>query len=308
MFKTPLVSVCMITYNHERYIKQAIEGVLMQMTDFDIELVIGEDCSSDKTRVICEEYAIKYKQIKLLSSVKNLGVMPNFIRTLNACTGKYIAICEGDDYWTEPSKLKKQVDFLEKNLEYSLCFHNYFEERGASLNLIKINLKDTITIEDYARTISGIQTLTVLFRNSLNPIVPPEFLEKTTGSYFIFLRLAEHGKFKFIDEPMAVYRVHDGGIWSGKSKYEQGKMSLQNKGAMIEYFVHNSYIQNIIRKKYIEISLYYAFYFLLRLRIINGIKFIVISTKYGVRYVHFSYWFEYLMRKIKTKLLKRNLL
>mgnify|MGYP001248218371 CR=1 FL=1 len=118
----PLVSVHMITYNHEKYIAQAIEGVLMQKTNFLFELVIGEDCSTDSTRVICKEYADRYPNIiKLLPDAgKNLGMMENAIRTTMACTGKYIALCEGDDYWTDPYKLQKQVDFLEAHNDYGL--------------------------------------------------------------------------------------------------------------------------------------------------------------------------------------------
>jgi len=114
----------MITYNHERYISEAIDGILMQECDFEYELVIGEDYSTDNTRKICEQYAAKYpNKIKLLQSVNNWGMNSNFIRTVKECNSKYIALCEGDDYWTDPLKLQKQVDFLEKNKEYSLCFH-----------------------------------------------------------------------------------------------------------------------------------------------------------------------------------------
>ncbi|MDF1549683.1 MAG: glycosyltransferase, partial [Bacteroidales bacterium] len=118
------LSVCMITYNHEKYIGQAIEGVLMQKTNFDIELLIGEDFSNDNTRNICMGYKNKYPdKIKLLLREKNIGMMRNFIQTLNTCKGKYIALCDGDDYWTDPLKLQKQVDFLEANPEYALCYH-----------------------------------------------------------------------------------------------------------------------------------------------------------------------------------------
>ena len=108
------VSVCMITYNHESYIHQAIEGVLTQNTTFPYKLVIGEDYSADGTRKICQEYANLYPdKIDLLPSSSNLGMQRNFSRTLNVCTGKYIALCEGDDYWTDPMKLQKQIDILE---------------------------------------------------------------------------------------------------------------------------------------------------------------------------------------------------
>ena len=102
---SPLVSICVITYNQEKYIAQAIDGVLMQQTDFPIELIIGEDCSPDNTRKICLDYKNKYPdKIKLLLPDKNKGSMRNFIDTMQAANGKYIALCEGDDYWTDWQK------------------------------------------------------------------------------------------------------------------------------------------------------------------------------------------------------------
>ena len=108
----PLLSIASITYNHEQFIAQAIESWLMQKTSFEIEIIIGEDCSTDNTRAIIEKYRKLHPDlIKLIISESNVGMMPNFIRTLAACRGKYIALCEGDDYWTDPYKLQKQVDF-----------------------------------------------------------------------------------------------------------------------------------------------------------------------------------------------------
>ncbi|MRS04686.1 glycosyltransferase, partial [bacterium] len=121
----PLVSVCMITYNHGPYIRQAIEGILKQKCSFPFEIIIGEDCSSDNTAEICREYASEYQIIKLLPSGTNLGMLPNFFRTIDACSGKYIAFCEGDDYWTDPGKLGKQADFLEMNPDFGMVCTDY---------------------------------------------------------------------------------------------------------------------------------------------------------------------------------------
>ena len=118
-----MVSICMITYNHANYIRQAIEGVMMQRTSFDIELIIGDDCSTDSTRDICLRFQKTYPgKIRLNEKINNIGPIKNFIKTLGACTGKYVAICEGDDYWVDPLKLQKQVDFLESNNDYSSLF------------------------------------------------------------------------------------------------------------------------------------------------------------------------------------------
>ena len=122
----PLASIVMITYNHEPYIKQAIESVLSQKVAFSIELVIGEDCSTDRTREIVMEYQKKHSDIiRVIISDKNVGMTKNFMRTLRACRGKYIALCEGDDFWHEPNKLQIQCDYLEKHPECGLVNTDY---------------------------------------------------------------------------------------------------------------------------------------------------------------------------------------
>jgi len=135
--KNPVVSVCMVTYNHEAYIRQAIEGVMMQKTDFEFELVIGEDCSTDKTREICFEYQKKYPdKIRVLWWHENLYKLNhpaglNFERTSSHCRGEFMAICEGDDYWIDPLKLQKQVDVMRKHPNVGWCFcgsKRYFQK------------------------------------------------------------------------------------------------------------------------------------------------------------------------------------
>ena len=121
MSKNPLVSVHMITYNHELYIAQAVEGVLRQQTDFPFELVIGEDCSTDRTREIVLEHQKKHPEtIRVITGERNVGASANELRTDKACRGKYVAYCEGDDYWHHPLKLQKQVDYLELHPEVGL--------------------------------------------------------------------------------------------------------------------------------------------------------------------------------------------
>lgn len=142
-----LVSVFMITYNHENYIEHAIEGVLMQKTSFPIELIIGEDCSTDNTRKIVREYEGRYTEIiKAQYPEKNRGMNNNFLTVLQSARGKYIALCEGDDYWTDPLKLQKQVDFLEANPEYSLCVGGFKE-----FNIYTEETKDIIRIPDVSQ-------------------------------------------------------------------------------------------------------------------------------------------------------------
>lgn len=122
----PLVSIICITYNHEKLISQAIHGFLIQKTSFPFEIIIGEDHSTDGTFEIVENFVKKYPGIIILTtSDHNVGIIANERRTILRATGKYIAFCEGDDYWTDPLKLQKQIDFLEKNDDYSVCFHRW---------------------------------------------------------------------------------------------------------------------------------------------------------------------------------------
>ncbi len=119
-----LVSIVCITYNHEPYLRKALDGFLMQQTTFPVEIILAEDCSTDATRAICEEYAARYPdKIRYIVRGHNVGYNQNEYEAMQAARGKYIAFCEGDDYWTVPDKLQRQVDWLEAHPDYSVCWH-----------------------------------------------------------------------------------------------------------------------------------------------------------------------------------------
>ena len=123
------VSVCMIAFNHERYIAQALDSVLKQETSFPVDIVVGEDCSRDSTRRILLDYAERHPgRIRPLLADRNRGMMANFLSTLAACRGRYVAVCEADDYWLDSGKLQKQVDYLESHPECAVSFHNAYME------------------------------------------------------------------------------------------------------------------------------------------------------------------------------------
>ena len=207
-----VVSVCMITYNHENYIREAIEGVLMQKTNFPIELIIGEDCSTDNTRAIVIEYANKYPQtIHTLLTVENVGMTKNFYKTLKAATGKYIALCEGDDYWIDSQKLQKQVDFLEANEEYGLVHTNYTCIDGYGNAISKLNRNwpsgdvfNLIMSEKYY-----IVTASVMFRLNLNII--NEFESSKVNFKMcdlnLWLKIAHASKVKYLADITTCYRI-----------------------------------------------------------------------------------------------------
>jgi glycosyltransferase involved in cell wall biosynthesis len=234
----PDISIHMIAYNHEFFIAKAIEGVLMQQTSYTYQLVIGEDCSTDGTRKICEVYAKKYPdKIKLLPAVQNYGMVKNFIRTLEACTGKYIALCEGDDYWSDKNKLQTQVDFLENNTSYSLCFHDTYSITGKKKSKSSNwDAPDTSDVNYLLSQRGYIATASVVFRNDnsviqfLKNVGTPPYLD-----FFIYVAVAQYGLLKFFPKRMGVYRVHEGGVWSklgfikALEKTVQGYQILYNK-------------------------------------------------------------------------------
>jgi glycosyltransferase involved in cell wall biosynthesis len=181
------VSVCMITYNHEAFISEAIESVLMQQTDFEYELVIGEDCSTDRTREIVVEYAKKYPdRIRLLLHEQNMGLMgkKNLVATYRACRGMYIALLEGDDYWTDPLKLQKQVDYMESHRDCALCFHNVLmvHDDGSQPEHL-YNAPDQKEISEFEDLLTNYftQTCSVMFRNGLILAFPDEFYQMFMG-------------------------------------------------------------------------------------------------------------------------------
>ena len=134
MATPPLVSVCMTTYNHEAYLAQAIESVLAQQTSFGVELVLGDDCSTDSTAAICREYAAKYPgRVRFVTGQRNVGWRANYRRTFEACRGKYVAYCDGDDWWSDPRKLQMQADLLESDPSCGMCYtraSNYYQNTG----------------------------------------------------------------------------------------------------------------------------------------------------------------------------------
>jgi glycosyltransferase involved in cell wall biosynthesis len=215
--KKPLVSICCITYNHEKYIEDAINGFLMQKVDFPIEIIISDDKSTDKTREIIEKYAKKNPEIfKLFFHKKNLGAIPNFFDNINRATGKYIAVCEGDDYWTDPRKLQKQVDFMEKHPDYSVCFHPVeviYEDGSKRDNYIypSADGKKNWTLNELLRW-NFIQTNSVMYRRlkaydySVKNITP--------GDWYMHIYHAKSGKIGFINETMSVYRRTGNGVFT----------------------------------------------------------------------------------------------
>lgn len=240
MKKQPKVSVCMITYGHEKFIEEAINGVLMQECDFVVELIIANDCSPDKTDAVIQNILCNHPRaswIKYIKHDKNLGMMPNFIFAMEKSKGKYVALCEGDDYWIDPLKLQKQVDFLEANPDYVLCFHqvNILKTNGEIVDDFITKVPDNYeTIETLAQLGNYIHTPSVVFRNTIKEL-PFEFRQSPIGDYFLYMLLAQHGKLKYLEEKMVIYR-EGVGVWSDKSNYYRNFNTALLHKYLFDYF------------------------------------------------------------------------
>ena len=221
------VSVAMITYNHEEFIAKAIDSILMQRTNFDYEIVIGEDCSTDNTRNIIIDYNNKYpNKFRLFLNDKNLGGHRNFKQIFESCKGEYLALLEGDDYWTSPVKLQKQVDFLDNHPECAICFHNVTELYSIDCRepheFLPKNQKEFFSVEELFQG-NFMPTPSVMYRNGLIKEIPEWFSFLKFGDWALHILHALHGNIGYIDEVMAVHLNHQGGIWTRLSSVERGK-------------------------------------------------------------------------------------
>jgi glycosyltransferase involved in cell wall biosynthesis len=181
------VSVLLITYNHERYIAEAIDSVLMQEVSFDYEIIIGEDCSIDATRDIVTGYSSRFPdKIRLVLSEKNAGECSNIARTLRACRGEYIAMLDGDDYWTSPRKLQKQVDFLENNPEFTIYCHNaisIYEDGSREAYMFNPDCQKEISTIDDLWTGNFIATCTAMLRREPVSHLPAWYCDLKWGDW-----------------------------------------------------------------------------------------------------------------------------
>lgn len=237
------VDILMMTYNHGSFIAQAIESILNQKTNFDYRLIIGEDCSSDNTLKICQEYAQKFPdKILLVNQVVNIGHHKNFVHIYNLTSTPYIALCEGDDYWTDEHKLQAQVDFLESHPDFIICFHPVEEiSNDGSKKISNQGQKQVTDIEDL---INGwyMNTASYVFRNQRRIHFPEWFFKAKATDLCFHILIAEHGgKIFYIDRIMAAYRRHGGGITDEKAGYIYHlRKNIPFYKDMINYFKTNN--------------------------------------------------------------------
>lgn len=255
--KLPLVSICSLTYNHEKYIRQCLDGFLMQKTTFPFELIIHDDASTDNTAIIIEEYKKRYPQIiKPIYQTENQyskGRRPTIEYNFPRAKGKYIAMCEGDDYWTDPLKLQKQVNFLEANKHINVCFHqiNYIDKDDRDLGLPDYPFDSTTSqyfiyeniIENWC-----INTCSVLLRNPFGKL-PLSICNYKIGDQPLFYFINMGKNFYYFPDVMASYRITNTGFTSTLLKKEL-KSDIEFPFLdKINELSKNKYIKAIKRRK-----------------------------------------------------------
>jgi len=252
-----LVDVNIAVYNHALFLEKTLDSVLEQKTNFPFRLLIGDDFSTDGSIEILKRYEREFPdKIKVIYQPKNLGLNSperNGIIILRKSTAKYIALLDGDDYWTDAYKLQKQVDFLESNPEFSICFHlvESLNDQGQIIgeNNDQVSGPGVYTIVDLAKG-NMIYTPSVVFRNMLNGELPDWFSKSFIGDYVLHMLSARHGKIYCIPEVMAVYRIHSAGTWSNGDLIFKTEKWTEMLGYLVEEFKYNSEVHNILLSKY----------------------------------------------------------
>lgn len=263
-----MVSICCITYNHEKYIAQAIDSFLMQDCNFKFEIIIGEDHSTDNTKNILEYYQRKHPDIvHVVTADVNVGSIKNQLRTMNKARGKYIAMCDGDDFWTDAFKLQKQVDFLESHPEYIICCHytRVINDYDQTVYMNPTPVSMEFCYEDLLmgrRDETRICSLMVRNSREVREIGLKEWYHKTYGSDTLFkLHATSTGKKIYvIPQVMACYRLHTGGIWSMIDPKIRKSRMVSDFNLMIRNFKCSS-----IQKREL-LKIYLRQYFLFDLR------------------------------------------
>lgn len=311
----PLVSTSTLTYNHKPYIRDCIEGILMQKTTFPVRVVIFDDCSTDGTREIVKEYENRYPQIiKGIYPLENTYRKPNRKIELKPRdeardVAKYIALCEGDDYWIEPLKLQRQVDFMDQNKDCSICFHSSI--------ISFVNNKDDIVVHDHGPNnrrfksedlISGkinMWTASILVRTEILKSIPNDLAPLKFGDVKLKMWAASKGSIAYVGGgPMSVYRRGVSGAWSdneGKSfDWEIERLSEHHK----IYYAFKAILPDN-QKKHLkrykrksEANFYSTIH-----QYFNGVKLISMYVKYS-KFLHLSFITPILFRKLHYKLFK----
>jgi glycosyltransferase involved in cell wall biosynthesis len=287
----------------------------MQNVNFKIRLIIGEDCSTDNTRGIIEKYlAANEDRIKVIFHEKNVGSEENSRIVQRECTAKYIALLDGDDYWTDPNKLQKQIDFLEANEDFACHCHNaeiiednkfvrlYTEERDSKV----------LTTDDIVVTL-GIPTASVVFRNCLKPA--PDYLKKFSLDIIIYFAISQFGKFYQSKEVMSAYRIHSGGAWTGQDPLTKMNRNLDIKQFYLKEMPLTGKQKKLVMQLMVNIKMnrlkYFANTEFLRINYLGDLGFLIWKKLSGfeapIKFMIFCMLPDSVIKLIKTGLPKSSL-
>jgi glycosyltransferase involved in cell wall biosynthesis len=299
-----IVSVCIPTYKHKKWLMRCVNSILSQQTNFYFEILIGVEFDDLETINFLPEikqqkrYELKY----LISSEEKLVYINgsrsgrgNFNNLLNSTNGKYIAICEGDDYWADPLKLQKQVDFLESNSEYVACYGGckHVDENDNLIKKSRFTNYASPTSDLLLRAQGALITNSVMFRNVIDGF-PSEFMYVPSGDTIIYHLLGFHGHGKFLpDIDYSAYRIHSGGIWSGTNEVKRMQNTTHTLSAiktnLIRHFGEQS--EHVIKMEEV--------YF-------NGVKVYLFNT---IKNLEFNSYFKMLQVALtQNSFNKKNLL
>jgi len=261
LYENPLVSICCVTYNHEKYIEDAIQGFLSQKTSFPYEILIHDDASTDSTAKIIRKYQVKYPK-RVFPFIQNENQYSKGVKVspilFKRARGKYIAWCEGDDYWIDSEKLQKQVSFLEENPEYVLCFHNilwFWQDSEREPEIREKSPKDTYTLENHIkpdeRATVG-HTSTAVFLRTLTENLPEWFYNAVYEDVPLFAYIGGFGLTKYINEVMAVHRIYPDSLSSKKKNLKFLMNKLRMYKAIDKHYRYQYH--NLLKEK---LSYYY---------------------------------------------------
>lgn len=305
-----VVSIWCLTYNHEQYIRQCLDGFVMQKTNFRFEAIVHDDASTDGTADIVREYAEKYPDIiKPIIETENLyskqdGSLDRIM--IKSCTGKYVAMCEGDDYWIDPVKLQKQVDFMERHPTCSMCFHNFdylIESKRTPNNFRHPSHSSIVSFYDVISNPIWVFTATRLFRNQYIEAIRYVSEGCKVGDYPQAVALAISGEIGYINEVMCVYRQSQSNNWSAsykKKNYLEKQEHFKNITDMLRRA--NAYSNNKYNKDFkkaidkIESGLFFEYRDYAKLRKLCYRRFFSYSLRttlfFDLNYIHCLYLYK----------------
>ncbi|MBL8830530.1 MAG: glycosyltransferase [Planctomycetaceae bacterium] len=253
----PKVSVMIYCFNQRQYIEHAVRSVLGQQVSFPLEVLIGDDHSTDGTTECLQALAQSDARIQLITREQNGGAADNFYDLLARCRGEYIAFLDGDDYWTSTDKLAKQIAALEQHAEWSLCFHRVLHVDDHERSLQTFYPSAVPPYYGFAELLHRnlLQTCSVVARRSMIPAQSENARRLIPGDWPLFLLLAERGELGFLPEVMAAYRVHSASGWSSQPRWKRELATLEMLLAMQDEVKpeHRAMVRNACEQRFREL-------------------------------------------------------